>query len=52
MLLGQRCMHQIELQVLCVHRHRHPIDSRACLPPLMPERSFERRDVNVMQQGR
>jgi hypothetical protein len=42
---------EIEFQVLCVHRHRHPVDSRACLPPLAPERSFERRDVNVVQQG-
>ena len=42
---------EVALQVLLVHRHRHPVDSRTCLPLLAPERSFERRDVDMMQQG-
>ena len=43
---------EIGLQVLLVVPHRDPINSRTCLPLLAPERSFERRGVNVMQQGR
>ena len=42
---------EIGLQVLLVAGHRYPIDSRACLPLLTPERSFERLDIDVMQQG-
>ena len=42
---------EVGLQVLLVHRHRYPIDSRTCPPLLSPERSFERRDVDMMQQG-
>lgn len=42
---------EVALQVLGVHHHRHPVDPRACLPPLPPERPFERLDIHVMQQG-
>ena len=42
---------EVEFQVLFVIRHRDPIDSGACLPLLASERSFERLDVDVMQQG-
>lgn len=42
---------EVGLQVLLVVRHHHPIDSRAGLPLLPPERPFERHDVDVMQQG-
>ena len=38
-------------QFLLVHRHRYPVDSRACLPLLSPERSFERRDIDMVEQG-
>ena len=43
---------KVDLQVLLVVCHRDPVDSRTCLPLLTPERSFERRDVNVVQQSR
>src|SRR5207244_4005424 len=42
---------EVGLQVLLVRRHRHPIDPRTCQPLLSPERPFERRDVDMMQQG-
>ena len=42
---------EVGLQVLLVVRHRDPIDSRTGLPLLSPERSFERLDVDMMQQG-
>ena len=42
---------QVSLQVLLVRRHRHPIDPRTCQPLLSPERPFERRDVDMMQQA-
>jgi hypothetical protein len=42
---------EIGLQILLVLRHRHPIDSRARLPLLAPERPFERLDVDMVQQG-
>ena len=42
---------EIGLQVLLVVRHRDPVDSRTCLPLLTPERSFERLDIDVVQQG-
>ena len=42
---------EIMLQVLLVHRHRHPVDSRTCLPFLPSKRSCERRDVDVVKQG-
>ena len=42
---------EVGLQVLLVRRHRHPIDPRTCQPLLSPERPFERRDVDMMQQA-
>jgi len=42
---------EVSLQVLLVRRHRHPIDPRTCQPLLSPERSFERRSVDMVQQG-
>jgi len=42
---------EVGFQVLFVCRHRDPIDSRACLPLLAPERPFEHRDVDMVQQG-
>ena len=42
---------EVAHQVLLVVRHRHPINSRTGLPLLTSERSFERRDVDVVQQG-
>jgi hypothetical protein len=43
---------KISLQVLLILVHRYPIDSRTRRAPLPPERSFERGDIDVMQQGR
>lgn len=42
---------KVGLQILLVVRHRDPVDSRACLPLLSPERPFERLGIDVMQQG-
>jgi len=42
---------EVRLQILLVRCHRHPIDPRTRPPLLSPERSFERRDVDMMQQG-
>ena len=43
---------EIAPKVALVVVHRDPVDSRTRPPLLTPERSFERFDVNVMQQGR
>jgi hypothetical protein len=43
---------EISLQVLLILLHRYPIDSRTRRAPLSAERSFERVDIDVMQQGR
>lgn len=42
---------EVSLQILLVRRHRHPIDPRTRQPLLSPERSFERRHVDMVQQG-
>jgi len=43
---------EVRFQVLLVLLHHHPIDSRARCAPLSLERSFERGDIDVMQQRR
>jgi len=42
---------EIRAQILLVRRHGHPIDSRAGLPSLPPERPFQGRRIDVVQQG-
>ena len=43
---------KIALQVLLIHRHRHPIHTWRCLPLLPPKRPFERLDVDMVKQRR
>jgi len=43
---------EVSLQVLLILVHRHPIDSWTRRAPLPPECSFERGDIDVMQQSR
>ena len=42
---------EVGLQIPLVRRHRHPVDSHACLPPLPAERPFEGGLIDVMQQS-
>jgi hypothetical protein len=41
---------KIALQILPIRLHRHTIDASTCRCTLAPKRSFERSDVDVMQQ--
>jgi hypothetical protein len=43
---------EIALQVPLVVRHRHSVHAGRRLPPQPPERSFERRDVEMVEQRR
>ena len=42
---------EVCLEVLLARRRRHPIDPRTCQPLPSPERSFERRKVDMMRHG-